>query len=121
MRWYQLSNNKKTILLDFDGVLASYTGWKGEGVLGEPIPKAREACWILNKYFKLVCFTTRRADDVKPWLKLHGFPIDHVTNLKVPAFLQVDDRSLLFQGEWTDDLVAAIKDFKPWWQGGEES
>ncbi len=32
-------SNSGWIGVDFDGTLATYDGWKGPSVLGEPIPK----------------------------------------------------------------------------------
>ncbi len=112
---------KKTILIDFDGVLSKYEGWKGEE-LGLPLEKARAACFALAKDFKLVCFTTRNKVFVEPWLVQHGFScIEAVTSIKVPAFLQIDDRCIEFRGEWNDELVARIRSWRPWWEEKEAS
>lgn len=113
--------SKQTILVDFDGVLSAYSGWKGEDQLGPPIEKARSAMHLLCKQFTLVCFTTRDATFVEPWLRRHGFPHMRVSNRKDPAFLQIDDRAICFQGEWTDQLIEQIRHFKPWWQTISES
>jgi len=116
--------SKKTILIDFDGVLASYEGWKGEEELGNPLPNARAACFLLAKDYKLVCFTTRSRIWIELWLVRNGFGcISAVTNIKIPAYLQIDDRAIRFNG-WNDDLLKQIKEFKPWWEevnnGNEE-
>jgi hypothetical protein len=42
-----------------------------------------------------------------------------VSNHKDPAFLQIDDRAICFQGQWTDQLIEQIRHFKPWWEQGE--
>jgi hypothetical protein len=108
--------NKKTLLLDFDGVLAHYEGWKGEAELGPPLPAARAACFALAKHFKLICFTTRSATTVQPWLTTYGFScIEGVTNIKIPALLQIDDRAIEFRGVWDDALLERIKQWRPWW------
>lgn len=112
-----MAGRKKTLLLDFDGVLHDYHGWQGEGpeFLGPPIEKARHACLILEREFKLVCFTTRPRAIAEPWLRRNGFPEMLVTNVKIPAFLLVDDRGLTFTGEWSDEFINAIRNFQPHW------
>lgn len=109
---------KKTVLIDFDGVLASYDGWKGEEELGQPLDKVRHACALLSKDFKLVCFTTRGGQFVEPWLREHGLApfFDGVTSIKIPAFCMIDDRVVEFKGEWNDELIARVRAFKPWWE-----
>lgn len=111
-----VSVSKKTLLVDFDGVLAQYSGWKGPEELGPPLTKARSAMHLLAKDYTLVCFTTRDPQYVEPWLKRHGFPHMRVTNRKDPAYLQIDDRAICFQGEWTNELLEQIKHFRPWWE-----
>jgi len=108
--------SKQTLLIDFDGTLAKYDGWKGLEVLGDPLEKARHAMLILSKHYKLICFTTRLGDFVEPWLRRHGFPEMEVTNIKKPAHLIIDDRALRFDGQWTDELIEQIRNFEPWWK-----
>lgn len=109
---------KKTLLIDFDGTIAQYDGWKGLTEVGEPLAKARHALCILSRQFRIVYFTTRAAFVVEPWLQRWGFPQGMVTNEKVPAFLIIDDRAVTFTGQWTDELIQQIRDFKPWWEVG---
>lgn len=108
--------SKRTLLVDFDGVLSNYRGWRGPDQLDSPLPQARHAMHILSKDFTLVCFTTRPAEPVTKWLLNHGFPHMRVTNIKDPAFLQIDDRAILFKGEWNDELLQTIRTFHPWWE-----
>lgn len=110
---------RKTLLIDFDGVLHSYTGWKGpaEQELGPPIDKARHAILLLAKEFRIVCFTTRPAELVELWLRRHGFPAMKVTNYKEAAFLIIDDRAICFDGTWNDALLERIRNFKTHWEG----
>lgn len=106
---------KRTLLIDFDGTLATYTGWKGPDVLGSPLEKARHAMHILDREFRLVCFTTRDKQAVEGWLSAQGFPQMKVTNFKEPAFLILDDRCISFQGQWTEELLNQVRNFRPWW------
>lgn len=109
--------SRKALLVDFDGTIAQFDGeWKGLEWLGEPIARARHAMLLLARDYRLVCFTTRPAELVEPWLSRWGFPKMKVSNLKEPAHLLVDDRVLQFQGEWTDELLEQIREFKPHWQ-----
>lgn len=115
-----MPQNKKRLLVDFDGVLHRYTGWKG-GILGEPIAGARHAMHLLSREFELVCFTTRadRPDMkgwVEEWLRRYGFPHMRVTCVKEPAHLTLDDRALHFGGVWTDALLTQIRNFRPYWE-----
>jgi len=61
----------KTIAFDFDGVLATYNGWKGFDVLGKP---NRNVINVLNKLYDkgyyIIIFTTRQfTPTMKKWLK----------------------------------------------------
>lgn len=107
---------KQTILVDFDGVLHDYHGWKGNEELGKPIEKARASMLLLERSFRLVVFTTRKIEFVKPWLDHYGFPEMKITNIKEPAFLIIDDRALTFTGEWSDGFLSMIKAFAPHWK-----
>src|SRR6266850_1313504 len=106
---------RKTILIDFDGVLHSYDG-EFSSQLGPPVEKSRHACVLLSRKFKLVCFTSRLLEQVEPWLKRYAFPDMLVTNEKLPAFLIIDDRAITFKGAWTDEFLEEVKQFKPHWQ-----
>lgn len=114
-----MSTYKPTILIDFDGVLSQYDGWKGPGVLGPPIEGARAAVAQLSKHYKLLVFTTRTKLEVEPWLREHGFTpfFQGITSIKVPAHLQIDDRSVQFSG-WKE-MMSTVKEFKPWWEKKE--
>lgn len=107
---------KPTLLIDFDGVMHEYAGWKGLTVVDGPIPGARAALYILERKYKLVCFTTRNAEIVKRWLTQYGFPEMKVTNIKEPAELILDDRAICFTGIWDQKLLDAIKNFQPHWK-----
>lgn len=111
---------KRTVLVDFDGVLHQYSGWTGPEPVGEPIPNARHACHILAKEYNLVCFTTREPSYVVTWLARYGFPMMRVTSIKVPAHLQIDDRAIEFRGEWTDEFLRKVKEWRVYWEKGEE-
>lgn len=106
----------KTVALDFDGVLHSYTGWDGDIPTGEPILGALPACQELAKGFNLVVFTTRKPEFVSEWLMKHGFNMfEGITNTKPEWMVLVDDRCIRFNGAW-EGLVEHIKHFNPYWK-----
>lgn len=92
-------NHKKTICLDFDGVLHAYSrGWVDGSVYDEPMPGAVAAAKKLSERHWLVVQTTREnLDEVRAWLERYGFPLMEVTNRKPPAVLYIDDRGLRFE------------------------
>lgn len=109
---------RKTICLDFDGVIHSYqSGWKGEAIIPDPpIHKVDIAIRQLRKNFRVVVYSARcRSEDgvhaVKTWLAKHSIEVDEVCHHKPPAFVYVDDRAVPFTGDW-DETIAAIQRFR---------
>ena len=100
-------STKQTIIIDFDGVLHSYTsGWKGaDQIPDQPTPGAMEAMHHLRKTYTVVVVSSRchqegGLDAIKAWLKLHNIEVDEVTDKKPPHIVVVDDRALRFNGDW---------------------
>jgi len=94
-----MSQEKKTVCVDLDGVLASYDGWKGPTVIGEPLSGAVDFVRELAEKFEVVVHTTRANTDegraaIEAWLQEHGFT--GVSDLvgKPMAVAYVDDRSV---------------------------
>ncbi len=113
---------KPILLVDFDGVIHSYTsGWKGADVI--PDPPVDGAIVFLKEAmekFDVQIYSSRSKDacalvEMKTWLACNGcyfvkelkFPTQ-----KPPAFLTIDDRAIQFNGAFPgiDELLA----FKPW-------
>jgi 5'(3')-deoxyribonucleotidase len=95
-------SSKKTIALDFDGVIAEYKkGWFDKGIFGQPIDGAKEAIKNLLEQYHVVIFTCRHHALVKKWLLLQHFPNLEVTNIKPGAVQYIDDRSYKFTN-WKD-------------------
>lgn len=108
---------KQKLLIDFDGVLYRYEGWEKSNVLGKAVEGARGALYLLSDKYQLVCFTSRtNTEEVQAWLRRHGFPEMRVTHVKEPAHLIIDDRTICFEGSWTDELIKRITSFRPYWQ-----
>ncbi|MCA9265140.1 MAG: hypothetical protein KDA60_14870 [Planctomycetales bacterium] len=109
---------RKTICLDFDGVLHSYvSGWQGATSIPDPpIHRTKEAIDRLRKSFRVVVHSTRTSTDagcqaIQDWLTRHGIEVDDVCIHKPPAFVYVDDRAIPFTGDW-DDAITAINAFR---------
>lgn len=104
---------KKTICVDFDGVLNEYDGYE-EGDLGEPLTGSKEFIKELRKKYKVVILTSRQKEQVIDWLNNNGFPSMKVTNRKIPAVAYIDDRAIQFKGSYILTIHEALN-FKPYW------
>ena len=109
---------KKTIVLDFDGVINDYSGWKGEGHLGKPIPGFREFLDKANREgYIVVVHSASDSTSVEKWLKKYNFECPVMVE-KPAGCVYVDDNALLFEGSFTG-LLDKIKQHKPWWEKEE--
>ena len=108
---------RKTIMIDLDGVLNMYNGKYDENKLPELRQGAREFVEKLNKDYDLVLFTTRNNLEATKWLienKIDKY-FKNVTNVKIPAYLYLDDRAIVFEGDYQNSLKQ-IEDFKVYWK-----
>lgn len=103
---------KKTICVDFDGVLNEYGYEKGD--LGEPLTGSKEFIKELRKKYKVVILTSRQKEQVIGWLTNNGFPSMKITNRKIPAVAYIDDRAIQFKGNYKK-VISRLKNFKPYW------
>lgn len=109
---------KRTIAIDFDGVLHRYQGYKN-GRIDGPIQGARAAIRrMMARGDTVVVFSTRDKEMIQQWLIDHHFPALHVTDVKQPFYVIVDDRAVPFEGAWTAELEHKIEHFSPYWLGG---
>jgi hypothetical protein len=124
----------KTLCIDFDGVLHSYThGWKGvERVDDPPVPGAIKFLLdCLASGFNVCIYSSRSkeevgleamhsalhlwyceekfgdGDDADRFLDQLSFPTE-----KPPAWLTIDDRAICFNG--TFPAMEEMHNFKPW-------
>lgn len=117
--------NKKTVVLDFDGVIHSYvSGWQGAAIIpDEPVPGIRDAIRDIRKYGYEVAVVSARCSTawgmaaVKQWLADNDIIVDKVCAEKPPAVCYVDDRAICFDGH-PESLLDKISSFKPWWHKG---
>lgn len=113
-----MRRRRRTICLDFDGVVHSYlSGWHGETIISDPpIHRVEQAIRQLRKDYRVVVFSARcRSDEgveaIMDWLAKHEIEVDEVCRNKPPAHIYVDDRAVRFTGDW-DETIAAIYDFR---------
>lgn len=119
-----MAHGKPILCLDFDGVIHSYTsGWDGADVVSDPpVPGAFALIEAAVHEFRVVIFSSRSNQPggikaMRTWLMEHGFPAWALERIefptaKPPAKVTIDDRALLFRGDWPS--IEALKSFKPW-------
>ena len=109
-----------TICFDFDGVLASYDGWK-DGAIGEPIPNGVKLAKLCHEVgYKIVINTCRthpqhglknRHDQIitiHNWLHNNDVPYDSIQLEGKPiADVYIDDRGMYFD----QDLGKTMKTY----------
>lgn len=93
-----MNDFKRSVCIDFDGVLAKYDGWKGSSVVGEPFEGVRDFMFKLKKQFKVVVHTTRANDldgylAVRNFLKKNKIPYDTIEPKPI-AVAYIDDRGI---------------------------
>ncbi len=103
---------RRTVCLDFDGVIHSYrSGWQGETVIPDPpLHRVDEAIAQLRKNFRVVVYSARcripaGVQAIRDWLARHQIEVDDVCEHKPPAFVYVDDRAVPFTGNWDQTLI----------------
>jgi hypothetical protein len=109
---------RKKILIDLDGVLNNYRKFD-ENVIPEIKHGAKE---FIEKLFNLgvydlFLFTTRNKILAVRWLidnDLEKYFKD-VTDIKMPAYLYIDDRSIKFNGDYNKTLDE-ITNFEVYWK-----
>ena len=108
---------KKTILFDLDGVLNTYDGKYDKNNIPPIKDGAYKLIKELSEDYKIVIFTTRNSLIASKWIienKLDEY-IENVTNVKEPAYLIIDDRSINFNGDY-EELKNKIKNFEVWYK-----
>jgi adenylyl-sulfate kinase len=95
-------DKKKTIAIDFDGVIHKYSkGFRGlDDVYDSPMDGVEYALKELyDEGYTLKILSSRPKEVIYPWLKKYGLSqyITEVSNHKLPATVYIDDRGFLFE------------------------
>jgi hypothetical protein len=128
--------HKKTVLVDFDGVLHSYTsGWQGGAIIPDrPVKGALR--WlerlVLDGRFDVCVYSARSRhqggpEAMRDWLYHWNFPVglleDGILQFpteKLPGCLTIDDRCWIFGGPGTFPTPDEIDNYKPWTKDSAE-
>jgi len=108
---------KKTILIDLDGVLNTYSGEYDENY----IPPIREGAYDfvkeLSQNYKIILFTSRNLLLASKWIMQNNLEtyIENVTNVKEPCYLIIDDRCINFNGNY-NKLREEVTAFDVWYK-----
>lgn len=125
--------SKKTLCVDFDGVLHSYTsGWNGlTSIEDPPVTGAMEFLYDALKVFKVAVYSSRSSsaagiDAMRHYIAKHaeaaGFDygssqwwlqLEWPTN-KPSAWVTLDDRAITFTGAWPS--LVELVNFEPWYK-----
>lgn len=117
-----LNGSRRTIAVDFDGVISEYEGWKGVGVLGAPRQDVVAVLRRLNSEdWKIVVHTTRGREEIQGFLEQHGIPYHEINRnsdyqtggVKPVADVYWDDRAVCYSGNAEKDLEI-IRGFRTW-------
>jgi|SRR3990167_5373748 len=114
------------IAFDFDGVLASYSGFIAKDDVQEPNIEVTKAIKILKeKGCKILIHSTRGDEFIKTYCERFSIHVDYINSRpdkqgdnpnKPIAFVYVDDRAICYRGETAETLVSNILNFEPYWQ-----
>jgi hydroxymethylpyrimidine pyrophosphatase-like HAD family hydrolase len=118
----------KTIAIDFDATIATYDGFKGKGVFGNPVEGAsRVIKQLKQKGWKIIIYTTRsETHQIIDYLDEHNIPYDYINHNpknielgcslgKPLADVYLDDRAITFDGNWGKALYD-VENFSEWWK-----
>jgi hypothetical protein len=113
---------KKTVAVDFDGVIHAYSrGWQDGSVYDPPVPYALDALRNLRKRYTVVIYTTRAREDInepggaeqiREWFKLYeaeDLADLEITDKKPLAIALIDDRAIRFKN-WAQ-AIPDLQDF----------
>lgn len=111
-------DDKKSICIDFDGVIHEYNSWNNGQLNPKAVEGAKEAIDHLKDKYKIIIFTTRACkkyninptskylvEKIKIWLKDHDIYYDDITSDKIGAIAYIDDKAIRFENNWNDILT----------------
>ena len=119
---------KPIVLVDFDGVIHSYSsGWHGPTVIPDP-PVSNAIEWlndiIESNLFEIHIFSSRNFHEggieaMEDYLLDNGLKTDNFLKIKFPtvkspAHIIIDDRAINFSGVFPTE--EDVLNFKPWYK-----
>ena len=129
-------DGKPILCLDFDGVIHRYdSGWQGALTISDDVTDGFfEWLEVAAQHFRIIIYSARSkepgaSDAMALWLAAQrrkwratggssASPSGHIevefADTKPPAFLQIDDRAIQFDGDWSKLDPLALLKFKPW-------
>ncbi len=115
-------DRRRTVAVDFDGVIANYDGWKGAHSIGAPRSDVLAALRQLREEgWKIVVHTTRGSESIRRYLVDADVPFDELNQNsdykteghKPVATVYWDDRAVRYSGNAIRDLEV-IRFFRTW-------
>lgn len=122
----------KTICIDIDGTICTYSGWRGSDKFGEVLPDAAESILRLHEDGWFVIIFSTRSDkiEVEKFLRSNNIFFDAVNENphqpenalggKPIADVYLDDRAVTFRGNW-EEAYSEVVNFVPWERKGEKN
>lgn len=107
---------KKTVAVDFDGVLNEYRGFD-EKNLYTPRKGAKEFLETLTHDYTVIVHTSRDRFKVEQWLRKYNLDkyVRRVSNTKPPAVAYIDDRAINYDDDYME-VLKKLDNFKTWWE-----
>ena len=116
----------RSYAFDFAGVIAKYDGFRGREHYGEPNEPVVKAIRELSQMgHKIIVHSTRGEEGLRKYCEANDIPVDHYNRNpelegenpgKPIAYVYVDDRTVSYRGQSSDDLLREILEFKAYWQ-----
>lgn len=121
---------KKTICVDFDGVIHWYrSGWNGGDIYDEPVPGAIDFLKKLIASDRLIVaiYSSRSKYEggiqkMKDWLFSNSLSMEELEEIQFPfqkpaAWITIDDRAFHFRGNFP--TISYLYEFEPWMKDGD--
>lgn len=121
-----MPDGRRTLVLDFDGVIHSYvSGWIQHNIIPDPpVAGAFEFITEAQKHFRVAVFSSRSSktmgiEAMREWFLNNGMSQDVLDELDFPtakpaAFVTIDDRAITFRGAWP--TIVDLLNFRTWQQ-----